>query len=164
MIKSIKRNVFQLHFENFGSCIYVLKLDKLTIIDTSSKENQDEILADLKQLDIDPEDIDVILLTHTHWDHTGNFDLFKNADIYGAKDIDKIKKDIPELEIIESPGHTRDSICFLYKGILFSGDTIFYRGIGRTDLPESDPAKMKQTLENLKKVKYKILCPGHIEY
>lgn len=42
-----------------------------------------------------------------------------------------------ELEVIETPGHTPGSVCLLLRKpaqILFSGDTIFQRGIGRTDL------------------------------
>ncbi len=36
-----------------------------------------------------------------------------------------------------SPGHSRGSICFLVGDALFSGDVLFYRRVGRTDLPES---------------------------
>jgi len=42
-----------------------------------------------------------------------------------------------ELEVIETPGHTPGSVCLLLRGpvpIVFSGDTLFQRGIGRTDL------------------------------
>ncbi len=45
-----------------------------------------------------------------------------------------------DLSVIETSGHTRGSIC-LYsekEGILFSGDTLFFRGMGRTDFPDSD--------------------------
>lgn len=44
------------------------------------------------------------------------------------------------LTVIHTPGHTPGSIC-LYsesQGILFSGDTLFFEGIGRTDLKEGD--------------------------
>ncbi len=39
-----------------------------------------------------------------------------------------------KLKIIHTPGHTKGSICILSKGELVSGDTLFARGIGRTDL------------------------------
>ena len=44
---------------------------------------------------------------------------------------------------------------------LFSGDTIFHNGIGRTDLPNSQPEKMAESLEKIKKLNIKTLCPGH---
>lgn len=65
--------------------------------------------------------------------------------------------------IIETPGHTRGSIAFYMpkEKILFSGDTLFDDGIGRVDLPTSQPEKMSDSLRKLKNLGYKILCPGH---
>lgn len=37
-------------------------------------------------------------------------------------------------KIIHTPGHTEGSICILIDSILFSGDTLFYMSVGRTDL------------------------------
>jgi len=164
MIKQIKDNVFQLSFGKFGSCVYLLKLkdkdNKNILIDTSSKENRQELLLDLEKLKIKLEEISIIILTHNHWDHNGNLELFKKSKIYALKNIGKFK--VNGIKVIYTPGHTYDSICLLYKDILFSGDTIFFNGIGRTDLPESQPEKMQESLEKLKKLKYKILCPGHV--
>lgn len=45
-----------------------------------------------------------------------------------------------DLRVIHTPGHTPGSIC-LYsesQGILFTGDTMFFKGIGRSDLPGGD--------------------------
>lgn len=171
MIKRIKKNVWQLCFKLFGSCVYMLRINnKIILIDTSTRENQNEFLNDLKELKINPLDVNIILLTHNHWDHTGNIDVFENAKIYGDKkdfkdeeilDLDNLK--IKEIEIIKTPGHTKGGVCFLYEGVLFSGDTIFGEGyIGRTDFPESEPEKMQESLEKLNKINYEILCPGHL--
>ncbi len=162
MISKVKENIFQLYFKQFGSCVYVLKIKaKNILIDTSSSTNKSELLNDLKELNIKPKDINIILITHRHWDHNGNIDLFPNAKVYDFKNIEK--NPIKEIKIIKTPGHTDDSICFLYENVLFSGDTLFHKGIGRTDLPESRPEKMQKSLEKLKKLDYKILCPGHID-
>ncbi len=161
MIKNIKENIFQLCFNKFGSCIYLIKHKAGNIlIDTSTKENKQQLIEDLKQLDINPKDIDIILLTHRHWDHIGNLDLFK-AKIYDSKNINKLKENI-SIKIIKVPGHTSDSLAFLYKKVLFSGDTLFFQGIGRTDLPESQPQNMRKSLQKLSEQDYEILCPGHI--
>ena len=160
MISPITKNTYKLYFDTFGSNVYILKLDKNILIDTSSKDNEQELLNDLKELNLSPKDIDIILLTHTHWDHNGNLNLFSNAKVYSKENISDLS--LPNLKVIKTPGHTKDSVCFLYKDILFSGDTMFNNGyVGRTDFQESEPDKMLVSLDNLKKIKYKILCPGH---
>ncbi|MFA5856487.1 MAG: MBL fold metallo-hydrolase [Candidatus Pacearchaeota archaeon] len=158
----ITDNVFQTCFTNFGSCSYLVKLKNETVlIDTSSKENGKDLIGELEYYGFKPEDVTIIIITHNHWDHNGNIDLFKNAKTYTFENIDDLK--IDEFEIIKTPGHTYDSICVLYKDILFSGDTLFHDGgIGRTDFPESDDEEMKKSLKKLSKIKYKKLCPGHM--
>jgi hydroxyacylglutathione hydrolase len=46
-----------------------------------------------------------------------------------------------ELITIHTPGHTKGSVCFYSENqeALFSGDTLFFEGVGRTDLQDSDP-------------------------
>ena len=53
------------------------------------------------------------------------------------------------LRVIATPGHTRGSVCYLCGDTLFSGDTLFDGDVGRTDLAESVPAQMAQSLARL---------------
>lgn len=55
---------------------------------------------------------------------------------------DKIPIGSYELNVIHTPGHTPGGICLHTDKILFSGDTLFYEGIGRTDLPGGDSEKL----------------------
>ena len=85
----------------------------------------------------------------------------KNSAIVSLKDIKKLTTE--KFKLINTPGHSKGSICILYEDILFSGDTIFHNGIiGRTDLPGSSETEMQKSLEKLKLIKFKISCPGHI--
>lgn len=166
MIKQIKENVWQFHFKEFGSCVYLIKKSGTNIlIDVSSKTARYELIEDLRELGIKPETIDIVILTHLHYDHMENLDLFPQAKKYSSKNTKELEKNFPEFKVIKTPGHTPGDICILYKDILFSGDTIFdkeHHYIGRTDLPESNPNQIQKSLEKLKKINYKILCAGHL--
>lgn len=169
MISRINENVWKFKFNTFGSYVYLIKLNKKNIlIDTSSPQNISCLLRDLKELNLEPKDIDIVILTHNHWDHLGGLISFSNSKIYGSKkdfgenllDFKKIK--IKEIKIIETPGHSKGGICIIYGDILFSGDTLFHRNtIGRTDLPGSSEKEMQESLKKLSKIKFKTLCPGH---
>lgn len=161
MITKISPEVHAIHFENFGSIVYLIQIKQQKIlIDTSSKENKEELIQELKNLNIKPEEITTIILTHEHYDHVENVNLFPLAKVYSSENIDKLK--IEEFKIYSTPGHTQNDIIILYKNILFSGDVIFHNGyIGRTDFPESDENKMKKSLEFIKTLKFNVLCPGH---
>jgi hydroxyacylglutathione hydrolase len=50
------------------------------------------------------------------------------------------------LEVLHTPGHTPGSICLLVGGACLSGDTLFRRGIGRTDLLGGDEDAIYQSI------------------
>jgi hydroxyacylglutathione hydrolase len=54
-----------------------------------------------------------------------------------------------ELVVLETPGHTPGGCCFYAEkeGILFSGDTLFFDGVGRTDLPGGSEKKLKESIQ-----------------
>lgn len=68
------------------------------------------------------------------------------------------------LEVLHTPGHTMGSIIIAYpdKHILFTGDTLFRRGlVGRTDLPTSRPDKLSASLDIIASYKKYDILPGH---
>lgn len=69
-----------------------------------------------------------------------------------------------DVELIHTPGHTPGSQCFLVRGRLVAGDTLFLEGCGRTDLPGSDAAAMYDSLHHrLARVPDDtVLFPGHL--
>lgn len=67
------------------------------------------------------------------------------------------------LEVLHTPGHTRGSIS-LYepeRKLLFSGDTVFCGGVGRTDLQTGDTEALVRSLRKLAKLEVERLYPGH---
>jgi glyoxylase-like metal-dependent hydrolase (beta-lactamase superfamily II) len=78
------------------------------------------------------------------------------------KEGDTIELDELEFKVIHTPGHTPGGLCLLQGEVLFSGDTLFYHGIGRTDLPGSSDSAMSESLKKLSKLDGKTVCyPGH---
>lgn len=67
-----------------------------------------------------------------------------------------------QFSILHTPGHSPGGICLLVKDCLFTGDTLFAQGIGRTDYPLGDKQEMIQSLKKLAKLpKNLTIYPGH---
>ncbi len=69
------------------------------------------------------------------------------ADKYMEDDDEIIFGDNVKIRVIYTPGHSEGGVSLLVNGNLFSGDTLFERSIGRTDLPGGS---MKVLLESIK--------------
>jgi hydroxyacylglutathione hydrolase len=52
------------------------------------------------------------------------------------------------LEVVHTPGHSPGSVCLFGDGFLFSGDTLFFDSIGRTDFPGSSYEKIMASIKN----------------
>lgn len=74
--------------------------------------------------------------------YAGEFILLKKGD--------KVNIGKDELEIIEAPGHSPGSICYYCRkqNFLIGGDVLFYRSIGRTDLPGGDHQTLLSSIRN----------------
>ncbi|MGB9836099.1 MAG: MBL fold metallo-hydrolase [Candidatus Saccharicenans sp.] len=78
-------------------------------------------------------------------------------------DGDEIKIGKTVLKVIHTPGHTPGSVCFYADGLLFSGDTLFCGGVGRTDLPGGSWKQLAQSLRSRVLVlpDETVVLPGH---
>ena len=68
------------------------------------------------------------------------------------------------LTVMHTPGHTPGSSCYIGDGVIFSGDTLFAGGAGRTDFPGGDEAALRRSLKRLAALEgdYRVF-PGHEE-
>jgi hydroxyacylglutathione hydrolase len=83
---------------------------------------------------------------------------------------DRITLGKRELEVIHTPGHTPGSLCFELVDrdvgrLLFAGDTLFKRSIGRTDLPGGDAALIEKSIRERLYTREldTVVIPGHGE-
>ena len=67
-----------------------------------------------------------------------------------------------EFTFMETPGHTEGGICICGDGKIFTGDTLFFRSIGRTDLYSGNMEQMRKSLQKLMRLPDEIqVLPGH---
>jgi glyoxylase-like metal-dependent hydrolase (beta-lactamase superfamily II) len=81
---------------------------------------------------------------------------------------DRIELGKRELAVIHTPGHTPGSVCFALEDrdaghLLFAGDTLFRRSIGRTDLPGGDSTAIVRSIRERLYVRdpSTVVIPGH---
>lgn len=108
---------------------------------------------------------EAILITHHHGDHTGGVTALVeryNIPVYGPANerIPALTHPLAEsdevelsgcglrLRVLDTPGHTRDHICYVGHGALFCGDVMFAAGCGR--IFEGTAEQMYRSLEKLR--------------
>ncbi|HUK85285.1 MAG TPA: MBL fold metallo-hydrolase [Candidatus Acidoferrum sp.] len=130
--------------------------------------------------------VKIILNTHGHHDHISGNSIFQkkyNVPVYihkfDASSLEKmeesqfsapilfeegsqIKFGDEILTVMHTPGHTPGSVCLLGKKLVFTGDTLFAEGIGRTDFPGGSMKDMQLSLQKLVRLPdYFLIYPGH---
>lgn len=192
----ITKGVYLFGGVGYDSNIYIV--DGEVIIDTGTGDYFTEVKNEIVSMGFDPDKIHTILLTHSHFDHTGGCKKFRDwlrgkaiiavhgndrsavehgetlAEMFGASprivtaDVSLSDKDVVRtkhfnLEIVHTPGHTPGSICIYDKKrrILFSGDTLFEDGFGRTDYTGGSAEDMVRSLKRLSRLDIEYLLPGH---
>ncbi|MCH8864342.1 MAG: MBL fold metallo-hydrolase [Chloroflexi bacterium] len=149
MVEDETLRIDRLQLGSFGTNAYILACRKTgasVLVDAPGEAG--EILENLKGTN--PK---YILLTHSHWDHTGALTQLRSglgiplaahaADAGKLSAAPEIRLDGGDtvtfgnirLEVMHTPGHTPGSLCFKTGDYLISGDTIFPGGPGKTDTP-----------------------------
>jgi hydroxyacylglutathione hydrolase len=115
----------------------------------------------LEAIDAKSVKVRYILNTHSHIDHVaGNQEVRERT---GAKvvahrvaplhqdvsveDGDGFSAGRLRFEVVHTPGHTKDSVLYIFEGNVATGDTLFVGECGRTDLPGGDPSEMYDSLQ-----------------
>jgi len=82
-------------------------------------------------------ELKIITNTHSHGDHTcGNRELAEasDAEFINVGELPSrgtLPLEDSSIDVIHTPGHTADSVCFYGSGVLVSGDTLFNAKVGR---------------------------------
>lgn len=167
--------VYQLEVGNMQNFTYILEDEdtkETVIIDPSW--DLDLVIETLERNALK---VKYVINTHHHFDHTiGNDAIIKHTkskilqhesstlknDIR-LSDGEKIKFGNSELNVIHTPGHSKDSICLVGDGKIFSGDALFVGNCGRVDLPGGSAKELYHSLfDVICKLDDKLmLYPGH---
>ncbi|MBN2300532.1 MAG: MBL fold metallo-hydrolase [Acholeplasmataceae bacterium] len=172
---------------NLRSNCYIVYENKKAFVVDPGYEN-DEIVPFLKTNDLK---LEGIYLTHGHPDHVGGVKQLKDiyhCPVYAPKkdeiwlslspynqigyeipvdvwmnDLDQIIFLDKEFTVYETPGHSEGGTILSYHHILFTGDTLFFQSIGRTDIPFANQQKIYSSIKRIYELfdDVVVIYPGH---
>ena len=167
--------VHQIEVGNMQNFTYILEDEdtgESIILDPSW--NLDEIQKIITRYDLK---VKYIVNTHHHFDHTlGNEAMAKETEAkilqhesstlkhdIALVDEQKIKFGNSKLTVFHTPGHSKDSICLVGDGKIFTGDTLFVGNCGRVDLPGGSAQELYHSLFDIlyKMDESLVLYSGH---
>ena len=144
-------------FDNNAYIVVCKATNHSLIIDTP--RDVDKVLAE-----VGGTDVQAVAITHGHRDHIEGYEGFRaglTAPIgLHQADVPRLAPHAPDylledgaaitvgeltLDLLHTPGHTPGGVCLLLDGHLFSGDTLFPGGPGKTPTPEA----LRQVIESI---------------
>ncbi|MFA6097654.1 MAG: MBL fold metallo-hydrolase [Candidatus Paceibacterota bacterium] len=165
-----------------SSTVTLIKSDKNIIVDTGSFLDEQKIVDALAKENLKSKDIDLVVLTHLHIDHSRNTNIFSNAVLYvkhshfpGSKwNINDITCETVELDnleiaqgvkIILSPGHFPYHISVVVKTkdgiVVIAGDAVSTKeALGKIPYPQWNDEEYLKSQKKIMEISDWII-PGH---
>jgi len=95
------------------------------------------------------------------------FGIRRQPSAFSIQPISHLQSPISNVKWLHTPGHTPGSVCLYFpeEKVLFSGDTLFQMGYGRTDLPGGNYGQLLDSLECLLALPKDVtVYPGHGDF
>ncbi|OGS14480.1 MAG: hypothetical protein A2285_00695 [Elusimicrobia bacterium RIFOXYA12_FULL_57_11] len=164
--------------DNFSYAVWDERSGAAALIDPAWQPGELDLFLKKEKLTLG-----LILLTHAHPDHVNGVTFFTGGNsglpVYlnsedqfmlesrpgGLRDAaegEKILIGSEEITVMRTAGHTQGSVCYLARGAVFSGDTLFVGECGRVDLPGSSAEALYNSFVRLAALPDgDTLYPGH---
>src|SRR4030067_1048987 len=176
---------------------YLIRGEVPALIDPGHSRHAPHLFYQMEEDGISPEEIKLVILTHSHPDHFEGLEAFLNKPVTIAMNreeeryllesgkllFEMMRQSLPEFRvdfylkegelhlgkklfhIYQTPGHSPGSLTIHWaeRKILFTGDLVFYGGIGRTDFLEGNSKLIKESIERMSHLDMEVLLPGHGE-
>ena len=148
---------------------------RLIVVDPGSRMMRPAVKLSFRQIGVFMKDVDTVVLTHLHYDHMENLDLFPDAEVLihsggeGGPDHTVVEGDrrISEgVELVHTPGHTWDSMSVFVKGDLkyaIAGDAIPLEDNLRRMVPPRFNVDKDVAMKSIKTIANfaDVIVPGH---
>ena len=176
---------------------YLIRGEVIVLIDPGHSRHVPNLFHRMEEDGISPEEINLVILTHSHPDHFEGLEAFQDKPVKIAMNreeeryllesgkllFEMMRQPMPEFridfylkegelhlgkklfQIYQTPGHSPGSLTIHWpeRKVLFTGDLVFYGGIGRTDFLEGNSKLIKQSIERMSYLDTELLLPGHGE-
>lgn len=104
---------------------------------------------------------DIKMLQHKEYNNLAGFTASVESDVCFLES-EKLTVGDFVIEVLYTPGHSAGSVMYIIEECLFSGDTLFHMGVGRTDLYSGSESKLRQSLGLLNTLPDEmVVYPGH---
>lgn len=122
----------------------------------------DAITADGTAVYIHEDDREMLADTHLNVSDTCETEVICSAMAVPVREGDVLSLAGMQVSVLHTPGHTAGSACFQIDDCMFTGDTLFVGGYGRTDMPTGSFSDLRKSVYRMYRLCEKMrMYPGH---